>query len=103
MKKEIIIEELERLKGINNFRKLKICNGEILNLSSNDYLGLANDKELREEFYKNYRPKLSSSSSRLASQSSSSKRRLTKRSSSLAFLVTASSCCLFRSGKFSIS
>lgn len=94
MKKEIIIEELERLKGINNFRKLKIYNGEILNLSSNDYLGLANDKELREKFYKNYRPKLSSSSSRLIDGSYEEIMELEKRAEQ----IYGKPCIMFNSG-----
>ena len=65
MKNEILIKELNALKSANNFRKLKYCDLSLINFSSNDYLGLANDSELLKEFYSQYTPKLSSSSSRL--------------------------------------
>ncbi len=65
MKKEILIKELNALKSACNFRQLKNCDETLINLSSNDYLGLANDKELLNEFYSKYAQKLSSSSSRL--------------------------------------
>ena len=65
MKKEILIKELNALKSACNFRQLKKCDNTLINLSSNDYLGLANDKELLNEFHSKYSPKLSSSSSRL--------------------------------------
>lgn len=65
MKKEILIKELDALKNTYNFRQLKECNNSLVNLSSNDYLGLARDRELLNEFYSKYSPKLSSSSSRL--------------------------------------
>lgn len=56
---------LNNLKDSNNFRKLRVYPEEMINFSSNDYLGIANDKSLREEFYNAKSPKLSSSSSRL--------------------------------------
>lgn len=70
MRKEEILKELETLKEIKNYRSLKGERKEVLNLSSNDYLGVACDEELRKEFYSNFSnsfsfPKLSSSSSRL--------------------------------------
>lgn len=65
MKKEILIKELNALKSVNNFRELKKCENSLINLSSNDYLGIANDEKLLNEFYSKYNPKLSSSSSRL--------------------------------------
>ncbi|MDU1911521.1 aminotransferase class I/II-fold pyridoxal phosphate-dependent enzyme [Fusobacterium sp.] len=65
MDKKILIKELNALKSAYNFRQLKECNNSLINLSSNDYLGLANDEELLSEFYSEYAPKLSSSSSRL--------------------------------------
>lgn len=69
MEKEKIREELLKLKSENNFRSLKEFDGKEINFSSNDYLGIAQDKKLLEEFYSKYRPRLSSSSSRLMSGS----------------------------------
>ena len=67
MKKDEIILELNKKKQENNFRTLKIFNEKDLNLSSNDYLGLAHDDKLKEKFYEEFKDKvyLSSSSSRL--------------------------------------
>ena len=74
MLRERIQSELDVLHEKNQFRvlrELKHGNG-LLNLSSNDYLGLGSMPELREEFYKNLQNcptdetyALSSSSSRL--------------------------------------
>lgn len=67
MKKDKIILELNGKKEENNFRTLKKFNEKDLNLSSNDYLGLAHDEKLKEKFYKEFKNEiyLSSSSSRL--------------------------------------
>ncbi|MDD5697328.1 MAG: 8-amino-7-oxononanoate synthase [Victivallaceae bacterium] len=54
---EKIAAELETLRRRDQFRILRELNyrGEMLNLSSNDYLGLAARPELREEFYRGLR------------------------------------------------
>src|SRR3712207_2584096 len=75
---ETMHEELETLKRKGNFRSLPplvhdgrevILNGRrMLNLSSNDYLGLANEPSLREAFIRTLTPRNffpSASSSRL--------------------------------------
>lgn len=68
MLKEKIIKELNRFKNENRFRTLKTINSNSINLSSNDYVGLGNDSNLIQDFYKNYTYlPLSSSSSRLIS------------------------------------
>ena len=63
---DFINQELLVLKEKKNYRSLPplihdgrdvILNGQrMLNLSSNDYLGLANDVSLREEFLKTITP-----------------------------------------------
>lgn len=67
MKIEDIKNQLEKKKLENNLRTLKIFEEKDLNLSSNDYLGIGQDKKLKEEFLEKYRDKIlfSSSSSRL--------------------------------------
>lgn len=67
MKKDKIISILNKKKEENNFRVLKDFNEKSLNLSSNDYLGLAHDKKLKDEFYREFKNEsyFSSSSSRL--------------------------------------
>ncbi|MBC2855867.1 MAG: aminotransferase class I/II-fold pyridoxal phosphate-dependent enzyme [Cetobacterium sp.] len=63
---ERIKTELEQIKNNHNLRKLKSYPENLINLSSNDYLNLANDLDLRTEFYETYKNlSLSSSSSRL--------------------------------------
>ncbi len=70
MLKEKIKKELKNFKRDNRFRKLITLNHNLLNLSSNDYMGFACNPILIEEFYKKYSNlKLSSSSSRLISGS----------------------------------
>lgn len=67
MKLKDIVKELEKKKFENNKRELKIIDENGLNLSSNDYLGIGQDKNLRDEFLKKFGDKIlfSSSSSRL--------------------------------------
>lgn len=65
MKRENIENELKILKEKNNYRILKNHSKNLINFSSNDYLGIANDLNLKNEFYSKFSPKLSSSSSRL--------------------------------------
>lgn len=67
MKIEDIKKQLEIKKSENNLRTLKIFDEKNLNLSSNDYLGIGQDKGLKDEFLEKYRDKIlfSSSSSRL--------------------------------------
>lgn len=65
MKKIEIKNILNELKNENNYRTLKNFSDDMINFSSNDYLYLANNNSLKDEFYKLYRPNLSSSSSRL--------------------------------------
>lgn len=94
MKREKIVEELNRLREIKNYRKLRECETTFINLSSNDYLGLANDEKLKEEFYKNYQPKLSSSSSRLIDGSYSEVMELERRAEE----IYGKPCIMFNSG-----
>ncbi len=54
MLKENIIKELEGFKNENRFRTIKTHDKSLYNFSSNDYLGLANDKTLSQRFYENY-------------------------------------------------
>ena len=77
---EHINQELQTLKEKKNYRSLPplihegrdvLLNGQrMLNLSSNDYLGLSNDISLRKEFLKTLTPETflsTASSSRLLS------------------------------------
>lgn len=94
MEKEKIREELLKLKSENNFRSLKEFGGKEINFSSNDYLGIAQDKKLLEEFYSKYNPKLSSSSSRLMSGSYTEVMELEKRAEE----IYKKPCIVFNSG-----
>lgn len=69
MLKDKIYNELDNLKNNNNFRTLTPLNTKLINFSSNDYMGIGNDKTLQEEFYNTHTPLLSSTSSRLISGS----------------------------------
>lgn len=70
MLKEKIFNELYKIKKENRFRSLKTMNSNLINLSSNDYLGIGNDKVLLQKFFRIYdNLPLSSSSSRLISGS----------------------------------
>ena len=103
-----INQELLVLKEKKNYRSLPtlihdgrevILNGQrMLNLSSNDYLGLANDVSLREEFLKTMTPETflpTSSSSRLLTGNFSDYQALEQQ---LATMFGAESALLFNSG-----
>ncbi len=68
MREEAIVKELLKLKKEENYRTLKLNERKGINFSSNDYLGLNEDKELRVEFFEKFQGVdllFSSSSSRL--------------------------------------
>ena len=103
-----INQELLVLKEKKNYRSLPplihdgrevILNGQrMLNLSSNDYLGLANDVSLREEFLKTMTPGTflpTSSSSRLLTGNFSDYQALEQQ---LATMFGAESALIFNSG-----
>lgn len=94
MRRDEILEELNHIQELGNYRRLKTPDENILNLCSNDYLGLANDKKLREEFYSKYSPKLSSSSSRLIDGSYKEVVELESRAQE----IYAKPCIMFNSG-----
>lgn len=103
-----INQELQTLKEKRNYRSLPplIHNGRdvilsgkrMLNLSSNDYLGLANDVSLREEFLKTITPETflpTSSSSRLLTGNFTDYQKLEQQ---LAVLFGTESALIFNSG-----
>lgn len=105
---EQISQELNTLKERNNYRSLPslihegrevIVNGKrMLNLSSNDYLGLANEISLRKEFLSTLTPDTflpSSSSSRLLTGNFTAYQRL---ENELAELFETESALVFNSG-----
>ena len=69
MNRNEIIKILEKKKQEKNFRTLKNFNKNMVNLSTNDYLFLAHDENLKKDFIEKYSDKFSfsSSSSRLIS------------------------------------
>jgi len=103
-----INQELQTLKEKRNYRSLPplihdgrdvILSGQrMLNLSSNDYLGLANDVSLREEFLKTITPETflpTSSSSRLLTGNFTDYQKLEQQ---LAILFGTESALIFNSG-----
>lgn len=100
--------ELQALKEKNNFRSLPplihdgrnviVHERRMLNLSSNDYLGLANDVSLREEFLKTITPETflpTSSSSRLLTGNFTAYQELEEQ---LADMFGTESALIFNSG-----
>lgn len=68
MQRRQIENEINELKQDFRLRTIKTNNNELLNFSSNDYLGILKDEKIFEEFYSNLNfeeYKLSSASSRL--------------------------------------
>lgn len=105
---EYINQELQTLKEKKNYRSLPplihegrdvLLNGQrMLNLSSNDYLGLANDISLREEFLRTLTPETflpTSSSSRLLTGNFSDYQKLEQQ---LATMFGTESALIFNSG-----
>lgn len=63
-------KELDEIRKEKRFRELKVIDGKLINLSSNDYICVGSDIKIREDFYKEYGGvalPFSSSSSRLIS------------------------------------
>ena len=105
---EHINQELQTLKEKKNYRSLPplihegrdvLLNGQrMLNLSSNDYLGLSNDISLRKEFLKTLTPETflpTSSSSRLLTGNFSDYQKLEQQ---LATMFGTESALIFNSG-----
>ena len=93
------INQLNRLKETGCFRSFpEFDSGAMLNLSSNDYLGLMSDNSLTEEFINNYNikeSKFSASSSRLLSGNS---REYNYTEKLIAASYNRESCLIFNSG-----
>ena len=81
MNREILKKELDLKRREKNFRKLKNFSDNMINLSSNDFLFLAHDEKIKNDFIKKYseRFSFSSSSSRLITGNYSVVRELEKR------------------------
>ena len=105
---EYINQELQTLKEKKNYRSLPplihegrdvlLNRQRMLNLSSNDYLGLANDISLREEFLRTLTPETflpTSSSSRLLTGNFSDYQKLEQQ---LATMFGTESALIFNSG-----
>ncbi len=105
---QYISQHLQHQKGTGNYRTLKNVRQQgkwvwqedvrMLNLSSNDYLGLASDSELQAAFFRSTdleTARLSASSSRLLCGNFSSHEKLEQQ---LATLFGAESALLFNSG-----
>lgn len=103
-----IQEELQTLKEKRNFRSLPqlihnkgevVVNGQrMLNLSSNDYLGLSNDLSLRNDFLETLTPQTflpTSSSSRLLTGNFTAYQELEQQ---LAYMFSTESTLVFNSG-----
>lgn len=94
MKIEEIQSKLNYLKEINNLRTLNTLDTDLINLSSNDYLGIAHNLELKDKFYNSFKPNLSSSSSRLITGSYDAVMELEEQAEK----IYKKPCILFNSG-----
>lgn len=96
---ENINQELLRLKEVNNYRFLRNAPDEIINVSSNDYLGISKRLDLQQEFFQAIQKKnkfqLSSASSRLLSGNHDSYDIL---ESLMSALFNGRQCLIFNSG-----
>lgn len=93
-------EILNTLKINSNYRSLRQSSddGDLINFSSNDYLGLASNKELKREFIENsdfFNLNFSSSSSRLLTGNHKEYQKL---ENNLANLYQREACLVFNSG-----
>lgn len=97
MLKEKVVEELSNLKKDFRLRTIQTNDKNLLNFSSNDYLGFINNREIFDDFYKNINfidYKLSSSSSRLIDGSYSAVMNLEDEVQK----IYGKSCLVFNSG-----